>query len=551
MAKLEFYRQQVVPRIATPSARGLAAIESPLAQVATSVAQGATAISKLTEDLNQLRAEDAFNKLRTRQTDLMMNPESGFMSRRAADAVAPDFMSRYVSDFDKEVETISQGLQNPQQRELFTRRAAMAKAEYSDSLMRHVLGETRQYNDDVYTGAVSTEVNSASLNWRDPAKIKDSIARVASNTALWADRRGLTGDALLAAQVDNATSIHSAVINSALDSGDVSYATKYLDQNRSMIRADRLAEIENKISNETAARESVRIADDVMFSFRGRMPTETEVRQAVREKAGDNVDVRNTATQEALAQLASMQRDKSQLEDQVLDSVYRQLETNGYNYMALPASLRAAIPGDKIGLVRNYADTQRAGKVVKTTDQGWSKYNELKTNPVLLRNTDLMQYRPILGDTEFKDLVNEKSNIANDPDAIIAQIDTINGLLDQKFKEIGVNPNSKVTRDVVRIGQAKAVLRQNLDALAIEKGRKLNPTEIELVVNRLFLDPVIQDTWYTREKKIFPFEVTQATSPVPQSDREAIVKALEATGTPVNEANIYNYWKLKNPQAED
>lgn len=260
MAKLEFYRQQVVPRIATPSARGLAAIESPLAQVATSVAQGATAISRLTEDLNQLRAEDAFNKLRTRQTELMMNPESGFMSRRAADAVAPDFMSRYVSDFDKEVETISQGLQNPQQRDLFTRRAAMAKAEYSDSLMRHVLNETRQYGDDVYNGAVTTEVNNVSVNWKDPSKIKDSIARVASNTAIWAARRGLAGDALLAEQVKNLSTVHASVIQSALDADDFEYAKKYFEENKTQMSADVVSKAESAIAAGSAKDESLKLA---------------------------------------------------------------------------------------------------------------------------------------------------------------------------------------------------------------------------------------------------------------------------------------------------
>ena len=124
MAKLEFYRQQVVPRIATPSARGLAAVESPLAQVAGSITQGATALAKLSADLDEMRVEDAYNTLRTKQTELMMNPETGFMSKRSADAVAPDFMSRYVTDFDKEAEALSEKLQNPQQRELFSRRAA-------------------------------------------------------------------------------------------------------------------------------------------------------------------------------------------------------------------------------------------------------------------------------------------------------------------------------------------------------------------------------------------------------------------------------------------
>lgn len=260
MAKLEFYRQQVVPRIATPSARGLAAVESPLAQVAGSITQGATALAKLSADLNEMRVEDAYNTLRTKQTELMMNPETGFMSKRSADAVAPDFMSRYVTDFDKEVEALSEKLQNPQQRELFLRRAAASKAEFSDSIMQHVLGETTRYSDDVYAGVKATEINSLATNWKDPTKIRDSLSRIVANTASWADRRGLTGDALLAEQVANMSSAHATVVQSALDSGDFEYARKYFEDNKGQISAPVISKIESALDAGAAKDQSLKLA---------------------------------------------------------------------------------------------------------------------------------------------------------------------------------------------------------------------------------------------------------------------------------------------------
>jgi hypothetical protein len=266
MAKLEFYRQQVVPRIATPSARGLAAVESPLAQVAGSITQGATALAKLSADLDEMRVEDAYNTLRTKQTELMMNPETGFMSKRSADAVAPDFMSRYVTDFDKEAEALSEKLQNPQQRELFSRRAAASKAEFSDSIMRHVLGETTRYSDDVYAGVKATEINSLATNWKDPAKIRDSLSRIVANTASWADRRGLTGDALLAEQVANMSSAHATVVQSALDAGDFEYARKYFEDNKGQISAPVMSKIESALDAGAAKDQSLKLALDLTSS---------------------------------------------------------------------------------------------------------------------------------------------------------------------------------------------------------------------------------------------------------------------------------------------
>jgi hypothetical protein len=46
MAKLQFYRQQITPRVTTPDVRGLAAIQSPLAQVGEAISAGAQMIGR-------------------------------------------------------------------------------------------------------------------------------------------------------------------------------------------------------------------------------------------------------------------------------------------------------------------------------------------------------------------------------------------------------------------------------------------------------------------------------------------------------------------------
>jgi hypothetical protein len=61
MAKLEFYRQQVVPRIATPSARGLEAVGAQAVRTAEEVTRGLAAVGQLVEKRNveiEKRKED-------------------------------------------------------------------------------------------------------------------------------------------------------------------------------------------------------------------------------------------------------------------------------------------------------------------------------------------------------------------------------------------------------------------------------------------------------------------------------------------------------------
>lgn len=546
MAKLEFYRQQVVPRISTPSARGLAAVGTQAAETAEAVARGAQAFGQLAADLDQLRVEDAYNKLRDRQTDLMMNPETGFTSKRAADAVDPTFIQRYSGDFDKAIDEIANGLPNGRQQDLFRRRAGMARAEYSDSLMRHVLRETNQYSDNVYKGAVATETDQAALNWRDPAKIADSIGRIAANTALWADRAGITGDALLAAQMDNLATLHSVVVNAALDNGDVEYAAKYLDANKASIRADRLVDLEGKVAAETDLRASARIADDVIKNLTkgGRIPSETDVRQAVREIAGDNVKVRDDATQEALAQVGSLLRDRERRKEEVMAAVYGRLEANGGNFAALPASLRAAIPGDKIGQVRNYADNLRGGRKIETD---WEVYYKLRTNPQLLKQTDLLALRGALEDTEFKELARLQSEASSAPEVAQTEVQTTTQRMGMRLAEIGVDPSPKPgTKAAKRVAQAWSLLDTNIAAAERAAGRKLTPEQRNAEIDRLFASVEVRGTLFgTEEVALFEVKPGQevVSVVVPEFDRRQITNALRAAGKPVTEQNIQYYFQ--------
>ena len=385
----------------------------------------------------------------------------------------------------------------------------------------------------------------AALNWRDQAKVNDSIGRIAMNTALWADRNGITGDALLAVQMDNVDQVHSAVVNSALDAGDVEFAAQYIDRNRSTIKAPRLVELEGKVATETDVRASARIADDVMGSFGGRIPSETEVRQKVREVAGDNVRVRDDATSEALAQLGSMLRDRERREQEVMASVFGRLEANGGNLAALPASLRSAIPGDKLGSVRNYADNLRGGGKKPETD--WDAYTQLRLNPALLRQTNLMALRDRLEDTEFKELVRLQAEATDTPEVAQTEVQTTTQRMNMRFSEMGLDPSPKQgTEPAKRVAKAWSTLGANIREAEAAAGRKLTPEQREAEIDRLFASVEVRGSLFgTTDVALFEVapgkEVVTVT--VPEFDRRQIAAALRAQGKEISEANIQYYFK--------
>jgi soluble lytic murein transglycosylase len=333
------------------------------------------------------------------------------------------------------------------------------------------------------------------------------------------------------------------VVNSALDSGDVEFAAQYIDRNRSTIKAPRLVELEGKVTAETDVRASARIADDVIGSFGGRIPSETEVRQKIAEVTGDNVRVRDAATSEALAQLGSMLRDRERREQEVMAAVFGRLEANGGNLAALPASLRSAIPGDKLGSVRNYADGLRGGGKIETD---WDAYYKLRTNPALLRQTNLMALRDRLEDTEFKELIRLQGEASDTPDVAQTEVQTTMQRMNMRLAEIGLDPTPKGKEAAKRVGKAWATLSANIREAEAAAGRKLTPEQRDAQIDRLFASVEVRGSLFgTTDVALFEVEPGKevVTVTVPEFDRRQITAALRAQGKEVSEANIQYYFK--------
>jgi hypothetical protein len=101
MAKLEFYRRQVVPRIATASARGLAAVGTQAAETAEAVARGAQAfgqLQQLSERVGQAERAQKLTQLNASATMALKQFELGLETDT-------DFAT-YEERYDKQLQQI-------------------------------------------------------------------------------------------------------------------------------------------------------------------------------------------------------------------------------------------------------------------------------------------------------------------------------------------------------------------------------------------------------------------------------------------------------------
>lgn len=105
MARLEFYRRQVVPRIATPSTRGLAAVGTQAAEAAEAVARGAQAfgqLQQLSERVGQAERAQRLTQLTASATQALKEFEFSLE--------ADTDYSTYEERYDKQLQQIQDGI---------------------------------------------------------------------------------------------------------------------------------------------------------------------------------------------------------------------------------------------------------------------------------------------------------------------------------------------------------------------------------------------------------------------------------------------------------
>jgi hypothetical protein len=125
--------------------------------------QAANIAAEMKERQDTLRAEDALNQLRLKQSDLAYG-ENGFASVKGGDAVSRDLPKEYGAQFSNATQAISQSLDNDYQRQLFARRAQIANTDFQGDIARHVVAQREKYAGDVLEGTVATESQLASRN---------------------------------------------------------------------------------------------------------------------------------------------------------------------------------------------------------------------------------------------------------------------------------------------------------------------------------------------------------------------------------------------------
>jgi soluble lytic murein transglycosylase len=251
----------------------------------TAVRAGATAsgiVSDIQMMANQVRVDDARNKLIEFNQQQTFDPENGFLSKRGSTALDKDPLGRslqqqYAEPLQDKINELSAGLGNDAQRRVFAQQAAEISTQFHGQVESHYLKEYRSYFDQTQQGTIKLAADSAKLHWSDPDAIDSQVK--SAQAAVW--KMGLNNGEpgnLTAAKIKDTTSaIHAGVIQAALDNNNPEYALGYIESKKNEMTADDLLRANGLVKADVRARVATTTAQNVMTSLQSKLaPTDAD-----------------------------------------------------------------------------------------------------------------------------------------------------------------------------------------------------------------------------------------------------------------------------------
>lgn len=301
---------------------------------------------------------------------------------------------------------------------------------------------------------------------------------------------------------------------------------------------------------------------------RGKRPSLAEIKADLR---GDPMLAGNPARLKAAEEAAEKQyRDieaaEKQATDEALDTAYRGLYANGGNMNALPVSVRAMIPGDKLGAVMGFADAVRKSGGAVHNPEAWAQILSMPRESLAAMSPIefFREFRPHLDDAHLEKgyaLLNDARGEVG-TDAKHLEVITTASRVKKAAIDAGLLPATGKANDneVKAFAQFERLVDDRVrqfEATDLQGKRKANSAELQQIIDGTLMDKVFvsRTGWIDREViagLAAPEDLTRAyvnvggqevrVAQIPANQRAAIASKLQSRGLPVTEQRIAELW---------
>lgn len=495
-------------------------------------------ILKQQKDASDIRITAADLDLAKAQSDL----SAKMKSMQGKDALgAPDVIEK---EWKSTTDGIYKGLSNDYQRQEFNKRKSLRYADLYSDVSRHVQAEGQRYDADLTDAYVSQAQKTAADSFMDNDKVQKSLIIQEGQIRQYGDRHGVPKELTDARVAENISKTHTAVLEQMLLNKAGNVAQEYYQNNSEAINPDQRIKIKQAIDKEVVSGEADRKANELFAKYSKPNSEGYYNSNAAFEDAKDikDDDLRKE-TQDKLHLMFTRQN-------------LEQRATNQQNYQLASKMTEQGQPLPKIltqGLTptQNKALTSRQKQinagVQPNTD--WTTYYNLKSMAADNKNEfsaeNLLEYRHVLADSEFKELTGLQGQIVkNDPSAQthLNGFRTTNQLVNDTLMSAGINVKSKDANNQKRVSDFKRKVDEHIQILQDQTGKKAKSEDVQKIVDNLLITAIKKRPGmagiFDREKKAFEVEYKD----VPDSDRQMIQDALKKRGRIATERLVVEYY---------
>lgn len=289
-------------------------------------------------------------------------------------------------------------------------------------------------------------------------------------------------------------------------------------------------------------------------------PTEAQFIKSAMDSLGPNPRIEQVrlTQQQAAAQYQILTKSRTEQGEQAVREVQQALINNGGNFAALSPQLKAKVQQyapDKYDNLQDYgaklADPVRADNL-GAYSQAISHPDELAAMPDTTFETFIKTNFTQRTAREIAKVRDDEINGKTDTSADSINQKAFNTTLNNRLLSIGINPTPNTTdlESRQQIGTIQKYVRDSIQAVQTETGKKMTPAEIDQHITGLFAkDAAFRttfmgiDTGNTSQKMM-----SLTVNDIPPDSMAQLRTSFQRAGNPnpTNDQLLRAYWKVKN-----
>lgn len=453
--------------------------------------------------------------------------------------------AQITGELDKE-------LTNDRQRQLAERLKTERGLGIDLTMRRHVSKEMDRYEAEELKGFLSNVVSNVGLHANDPKRVFQELGAGVAALRAHGKNTGMGEEAIKRQVLALQTEAHGTVIERLLTNDNDRAAKVYFEEAKAagQISGEAVANIEKALEEGALRGESQRQSDKIIATG----GTLSEQRAAAR--AIEDPKLRDQVMQRIEHEAQVKERETREFDDARFNTAYNTMEKSGGNIRAIPPAQWAAMsPGEKSSL-RAEAERITRGVPVKTDlPTYYGLMERAGDDPANFVTENLLRYRHLLDDTEFKQLTNIQASIkAGNREAASKQglgdFLTNKEIVDNTLLQYGITPSGKdqTKEELAATIQFQRTLQTLVADEAARTNKKPDDKWIQQAADRILSQQITTQTptrfgfsaYRTTTKPV----VSLTIADVPPATREQIIAALKAKNHAVSDATILDLFVL-------